>query len=219
MIRFVVTANMPQPKMMTARMRNIIVCAIFNPPSLFLLVQWLQAPLALSLRKLALTARLIEYLDKLALVKNSLFKLLIKSDGSLRTSRNTQVAEHALTNIIFILNELLFLLAVFSGNHLTDYRNTVVRASHLAETAGNTFMLVIFIVWHFQTETVSVCECQRIPVFGILFCLVVLEENLYGCFQSNSKALYSVEDTTKISFTVHNPSLFRVLGRSIQRGP
>ena len=89
---------------------------------------------------------MIQLQNKLRPVKDGMFEVLVERDGIMRTSVDTQLAEHTSSEVIFIFCQDFLLLAVFSLDRFAGYGDCIVRTSYLTQSAGYTAVFVILIV-------------------------------------------------------------------------
>ena len=64
---------------------------------------------------------MIQLQDKLRPVKDGMFEVLVERDGIMRTSVDTQLAEHTSSEVIFIFCQDFLLFAVFSLDRFAGY--------------------------------------------------------------------------------------------------
>ena len=67
---------------------------------------------------------MIQSQDKLRPVKDGVFEVLVERDGVVRTSVDTQLAEHTSSEVIFIFRQDFLLLAVFSLDRFANNMNS-----------------------------------------------------------------------------------------------
>lgn len=150
-----------------------------------------------------MAARTVQRHDQFRAVEHSMLKILVERDGIVRAGIHTELAEHARTEVVFVLNQYLLFLAVFRFNHLAGHLDSVVGTSHLAQTASYTPMFIFIIMGHGQRATETVGEFQCRAVFRILFGSLSSAEYGHGCLhtcQQRSDAVYESADIRVLFF-------------------
>ena len=100
-----------------------------------------------------------------------------------RTSIHAQLAEHAGTEVVFILHQYFLLLSGFFVQHaFAGDVDTVVRTSHLAQTTCDALVVTFCIGRHGQASTETWGNFQRVTVFRILFGHFLRKEFTTGDF-------------------------------------
>ena len=116
-----------------------------------------------------MAARTVQRHDQFRAVEHSMLKILVERDGIVRAGIHTELAEHARTEVVLVLSNIFFFLAVFRFNHLAGHLDGVVGTSHLAQAASHAPMFIFVIMGHGQRATETVGEFQCRAVFRILF--------------------------------------------------
>src|SRR5574344_224917 len=152
-MRLVVTLNTADPKMTAARTKNMSILIMIH----FLLFFY----------RFNILAN-IQMLHEFVATKNRVFEFVHKLDGIMRTSVDTKFAEHALAQIILIINEYAFFLSIF-GFHLfrSDF-DCSVRTSHLTEFTSNALVVALGIMRHDKSSTVTLSNMLCMAILGIL---------------------------------------------------
>ena len=99
---------------------------------------------------------------------DGVFERGFELDGLLRAHFHAELAEHTATQIIPVFYQYLFLLAGFIRDKFGRDFDGPVRAVHLADAAGDAFVVIVLVVRHYQFTPETVKHFQRGPVFRVL---------------------------------------------------
>ena len=99
---------------------------------------------------------------------DGVFERGFELDGLLRAHFHAELAEHAAAEVVAVFYQYFFLFAGFVRDEFGGDFDGAVRAVHLADAAGDAFVVVVFVVRHYQFTAESVEHFQRGPVFRVL---------------------------------------------------
>ena len=125
-----------------------------------------------------------------------MFEVLVERDGIVRTSIDTELAEHTGAQIIFIGCQDFLFLSIFCFDGFAGHFDGIVRTSHLTQSASYTAMFIILIVGHIQRTTETVEHFQLFPVFGILLGHFLTEVYLDAGFHTRCQCTDAMHQTT-----------------------
>ena len=114
-----------------------------------------------------MTTRMIERQEKLGAVEDCMFEVLVESDSTVRAGIDAKLAEHARSQVVFVLGQYFLFLPVFGRDGFRCHLDGAVGASHLAESAGHTVMLVLFVMGHYKRAAETVEHIELIPDFRV----------------------------------------------------
>lgn len=145
------------------------------------------------------TARMIQRLHQLRAVEHCMFEAGIERNRIVRASCDTELAEHARTEVVLVLCQYLLFLAVFSLYHFTRHRDGIVGACHLAQPARYAAMLVLVVMRHGQRTTEAIEHLQCRTVLGILLRHLPAAEDGHGSFHTRQQGADAMHQSAQIT--------------------
>jgi len=134
-------------------------------------------------------ARVIEYLDELRAVEHRVLVALVKGYGPMRTRTGAEHAEHAGSEVVFVLGQTLAFFSVLCLVHFARYLDCSVGTCHLAKAASYALVFVLLIVRHCQRAAKAFEHHVRGSVFRILFSNLGRKEFTHRGFETRAETL------------------------------
>ena len=203
-MRFVVTHMTADPRITAAKMQNITILAIFSYSFFCFGVKRSDFEVGAAVddvrQRAALVHFLVEVKHECFAVEYRVLEIVYKLDCVEVAGVHAEFAEHAVAEVVLIVDELLFLLACLRVlNHLRHDLDGAVRASLLAECTSCTLHDAVLVAVHHQTSAVACCYVQcGLAVLGILLSALRCEVLLPGGLHTYGESLHSSSDFSEI---------------------
>ena len=120
------------------------------------------------------------------------------------TRRFAHLAERTTAEVVDILVEFTFFLAVRHFYHLGNDLNCTVRATHLAKTATDAFVVAVFVINQLQRTAKALTDVEVIAIVRIFFRYFFGKKFLTGDTHSFEEACDTLSNSGEVFFyTTH----------------
>ena len=133
-------------------------------------------------------------------VEHAVFEIIRELDSPEVAGICTELAEHAVAQVVLIVNELFLLLSGrLIGHHLAYYLDAAVGAGLLAEGAGGAEAVAGLVTLEHESAAVALGHMEsRLAVFGLLLGALRGDVFLHRHLQTGGKRLDAADYSSEI---------------------
>ncbi len=137
-------------------------------------------------------------LHKSAAVEDGVLKVIYELDCAEVAGIYTELTEHAVTQVILVIEQQFLLLAVGSSDRGGCDFYGAVGADLLAHRAGAALVLAVFILWHHEHTAMTLGDMLRLAVLWVLLRHLGSQELAHGNVHTRQQGLDSLYGTAEI---------------------